>query len=115
MLLSPESNGGHMVASPRSEALPMTDSTRSLLVTPKHPALARPTRFIGTLAAVAALIFVSATAVRGQPQRLPNPYRLVPDWPSLPKTMNMGRWGELIRADIDPKGHIWVFHRCFNT
>ncbi len=26
-----------------------------------------------------------------------------------------GTWGELIRADIDPKGNIWVFHRCFNT
>jgi hypothetical protein len=23
--------------------------------------------------------------------------------------------GEVIRADIDPKGNIWVFHRCFNT
>jgi hypothetical protein len=29
--------------------------------------------------------------------------------------MNGGRWGELIRADIDPRGNIWVFHRCFNT
>jgi DNA-binding beta-propeller fold protein YncE len=46
---------------------------------------------------------------------LPNPYRLVEDWPTLPKNMNGGKWGELIRADIDPKGNIWVFHRCFNT
>ena len=29
--------------------------------------------------------------------------------------MNGGHWGELIRADIDPEGNIWVFHRCFNT
>ncbi len=29
--------------------------------------------------------------------------------------MNGGHWGRLIRADIDPKGNIWVFHRCFNT
>jgi DNA-binding beta-propeller fold protein YncE len=47
--------------------------------------------------------------------RLPNPYRLVENWPTLPKSMNGGRWGELIRADIDPRGNIWVFHRCFNT
>jgi hypothetical protein len=47
--------------------------------------------------------------------QLPNPYRLVENWPTLPKSMNGGQWGELIRADIDPKGNIWVFHRCFNT
>ncbi len=47
--------------------------------------------------------------------RLPNPYRLVENWPTLPQSMNGGRWGELIRADIDPSGNIWVFHRCFNT
>ena len=46
---------------------------------------------------------------------LPNPYRLVEGWPTLPTSMNGGHWGELIRADIDPKGNIWVFHRCFNT
>ena len=47
--------------------------------------------------------------------QLPNPYRLVENWPTLPMTMNGGKWGELIRADIDSKGNIWVFHRCFNT
>jgi len=46
---------------------------------------------------------------------LPNPYRLEDNWPTLPASMNGGHWGELIRADIDPKGNIWVFHRCFNT
>src|SRR5467141_1770299 len=46
---------------------------------------------------------------------LPDPYRLVENWPTLPKSMNGGHWGELIRADIDPQGSIWVFHRCFNT
>ena len=46
---------------------------------------------------------------------LPNPYRLVENWPTLPASMNGGKWGELIRADIDPEGDIWVFHRCFNT
>ena len=29
--------------------------------------------------------------------------------------MNGGHWGELIRADIDPKGHIWVFHQAAST
>src|ERR1700732_4563201 len=47
--------------------------------------------------------------------QLPNPYRLVENWPTLPQSMNGGQWGELIRADIDPNGNIWVFHRCFNT
>jgi hypothetical protein len=71
------------------------------------------------------LIFAAAIAVLPQaaaqqppyPKQsdLPDPYRLVEDWPTLPKTMNGGKWGELIRADIDPKGNIWVFHRCFNT
>ena len=46
---------------------------------------------------------------------LPNPYRLVENWPTLPASMNGGHWGELIRADIDPEGNIWVFHRCYNT
>src|SRR5438105_1552030 len=73
------------------------------------------------LTAVLAGIFLSGQAVWSQqPQypkqaELPNPYRLVEDWPTLPKSMNGGHWGELIRADIDPHGNIWVFHRCFNT
>jgi len=25
-------------------------------------------------------------------------------WPTLPKSMNGGQWGELIRVDIDPNG-----------
>ena len=50
-----------------------------------------------------------------KPTQLPNPYRLVESWPTLPKTMNGGHWGEVIRVHVDPKGNIWVFHRCFNT
>jgi streptogramin lyase len=48
---------------------------------------------------------------------LPNPYRLVPDWPTLPATMKGPRgqrWGEVIRVHIAPNGNLWVFHRCFN-
>jgi len=64
---------------------------------------------------------VFAEAARAQqtpypkPTALPNPYRLVEGWPTLPKTMNGGKWGEVIRVHVDPKGNIWVFHRCFNV
>src|SRR5262245_12762839 len=50
-----------------------------------------------------------------KPTELPNPYRLVENWPSLPKNMNGGHWGEVIRVHVDAKGRIWVFHRCFNV
>jgi len=48
---------------------------------------------------------------------LPNPYRLDPDWPTLPATMKGpgGRkWGQVIRVSALPDGGVWVFHRCFN-
>ena len=50
-----------------------------------------------------------------KPTELPNPYRLVAGWPTLPATMNGGRWGEVIRVHVARDGNIWVFHRCFNT
>jgi hypothetical protein len=61
---------------------------------------------------------LAANAQQGQypkQTQLPDPYRLVENWPTVPQSMNGGHWGELIRADIDPEGNIWVFHRCFNT
>src|SRR5579862_4635575 len=51
-----------------------------------------------------------------KPSALPNPYRLVPDWPTLPATMkgpNGHKWGEVIRVHVGANGHVWVFHRCF--
>jgi DNA-binding beta-propeller fold protein YncE len=42
-------------------------------------------------------------------------HTLIEKWPTLPARMNGGKWGELIRAQIDRKGDIWVFHRCFNN
>jgi len=48
---------------------------------------------------------------------LPNPYRLAPDWPTLPSSMkgpNGHKWGEVIRVHVAPDGNVWVFHRCFN-
>jgi DNA-binding beta-propeller fold protein YncE len=50
-----------------------------------------------------------------KPTELPNPYRLVENWPSLPASMNGGRWGEVIRVHVHSDGNIWIFHRCFNT
>jgi len=50
-----------------------------------------------------------------KPTELPNPYRLVEGWPTLPASMNGGRWGEVIRVHVHRDGHVWVFHRCFNT
>ena len=57
----------------------------------------------------------SQQSQQSQQSQLPNPYRLVENWPTLPPHMNGGRWGELIRAQLDPTGNIWIFHRCFNT
>jgi DNA-binding beta-propeller fold protein YncE len=76
---------------------------------------------------VATAVLATALALAGRAQdrrdtsvakpTLPNPYRLVPDWPTLPATMrgpNGRKWGEVIRVHVAPNGNIWVFHRCFN-
>jgi sugar lactone lactonase YvrE len=77
----------------------------------------RRRRCVALLAAIATLEFLAHAQQTQSPKQmqLSNPYRLVENWPTLPKNMNGGKWGELIRADIDAKGNIWVFHRCFNT
>ena len=73
--------------------------------------------FVAGMFVVASL----ATAARAQspqypkPTELLNPYRLVEGWPTLPESMNGGRWGEVIRVHVHSDGNIWVFHRCFNT
>jgi len=76
------------------------------------------------LYAIAFLFVISVSVVGGvtsaqetrypKPTELPNPYRLVERWPTLPKSMNGGQWGEVIRVHVDVKGNVWVFHRCFN-
>ena len=80
----------------------------------------------GLRLATTAVIVTVALAVAGDAQvtepavrkpSLPNPYRLVPDWPALPATMKGpgGRkWGEVIRVHVAENGNIWVFHRCFH-
>ena len=80
----------------------------------------------GKLAALSATVvaaLMTAFVARTTPQRvtypkpteLPNPYRLVEHWPTLPPSMNGGRWGEVIRVHVDANGNVWVFHRCFNV
>jgi hypothetical protein len=75
------------------------------------------TAFVAGVSLVASL----ATAAHAQspqypkPTELPNPYRLVEGWPTLPESMNGGHWGEVIRVHVHTDGNIWVFHRCFNT
>jgi DNA-binding beta-propeller fold protein YncE len=77
-------------------------------------------RRLAVLAMLAAMA-VCGTAARAQekeypkPTELPNPYRLVEGWPMLPKTMNGGHWGEVIRVVVDSNQNVWVFHRCFNV
>src|SRR5579863_2428875 len=73
------------------------------------------------LVASAVAIGMPGAAAQGQqtryskPTELPNPYRLVEGWPTLPTSMNGGRWGEVIRVHVGGDGNVWVFHRCFNT
>src|SRR5216117_2960130 len=83
--------------------------------------MAYSTRFRTVFVAGLFLIASFATTAYAQslqypkPTELPNPYRLVEGWPTLPQSMNGGRWGEVIRVHVDVRGNIWVFHRCFNV
>src|SRR5215207_5371779 len=77
-------------------------------------------RFRGLLPLVVAVLTVSLYAQTSAPLLkpvLPNPYRLDPNWPTLPPGMrgpNGRKWGEVIRVHVAPGGNIWVFQRCFN-
>jgi DNA-binding beta-propeller fold protein YncE len=74
--------------------------------------------FVLIASAVVATFAVVAHSQQAQslkPTALPNPYRLAEGWPTLPLSMNGGQWGEVIRVHVHHDGHIWVFHRCFNT
>ena len=77
------------------------------------------TELVFVASAVAIAMIGAAAQAQGtqysKPTDLPNPYRLVEGWPTLPKSMNGGRWGEVIRVHVHSDGNIWVFHRCFNT
>jgi DNA-binding beta-propeller fold protein YncE len=71
--------------------------------------------FVTTALAGASRAQAPNQSLAPKPTSLPNPYRLVDSWPSLPQSMNGGHWGEVIRVWVARDGHIWVFHRCFNT
>ena len=69
------------------------------------------------LAALSASAGAQDDDIVSKPQNLPNPYRLVEGWPTLPATMqgpHGHKWGEVIRVHLAPDGNIWVFQRCFN-
>ena len=74
-------------------------------------------RWIALIATGFAFAYAGAQAQTGYPgpRELPNPYRLVEGWPAIPKSMNGGHWGEVIRVHVAPNGNIWVFQRCFNV
>src|SRR5260370_30365143 len=67
------------------------------------------------LSAFAIAISTRSAVAQNQPNSPANPYRLIEGWPTLPKTMNGSKWGEVIRVHVATDGTIWVFHRCFNT
>jgi DNA-binding beta-propeller fold protein YncE len=69
------------------------------------------------IALLSGLMISSAAQARSYPKPadLPNPYRLVAGWPTIPASMNGGHWGEVIRVHVAHDGNVWVFHRCFNT
>src|SRR5579872_347241 len=80
--------------------------------------LLRKTRIIIFVVFATALSGISARSQETQypkPTDLPNPYRLVEGWPTLPKNLNGGHWGEVIRVHAEPNGNVWVFHRCFSV
>ena len=72
---------------------------------------------VGAALAVAAHAQSGRDTAVAKPSTLRNPYRLVPDWPTLPETMkgpHGHKWGEVIRVHVAANGNIWVFHRCFS-
>src|SRR6266581_8308587 len=73
------------------------------------------TLLAGAVAAVTCAVAGNAQTQYPKPTELPNPYRLVEGWPTVPQSMNGGRWGEIIRVHVHSDGNIWIFHRCFHT
>jgi len=70
--------------------------------------MSRSGRALFKFTAITIAIFLCGMAALAQkgphpnPTELPNPYRLVEGWPTLPKSMNGGHWGEVIRARQSP-------------
>jgi len=60
--------------------------------------------FLAVVAAVSAYAQNNAAATNN----LPNPYRAVENWTTLPANI---QWAQVISVDPDAHGNIWVFHR----
>src|SRR5262249_23031723 len=88
---------------------------RATMLYSGRPRFALLTIITATAILVAMVTLEVASHAQSNAKSLPNPYRLIRNWPTLPQSMNGGKWGELIRVTIAPDGNIWVFHRCFNV
>jgi sugar lactone lactonase YvrE len=60
--------------------------------------------FLAVVAAISAYAQNNAAATNN----LPNPYRAVENWATLPANI---QWAQVISVDPDTHGNIWVFHR----
>ena len=58
------------------------------------------TTVLASMAIFAGVAAAPAQQTYPKPTELPNPYRLVEGWPTLPKSMNNGQWGEVIRVHV---------------
>jgi hypothetical protein len=88
------------------------DSTRRARIV---AAAVESCRCVG-LALCTALVATAATGAGTVESKSSLPeggYRWIENWPTLPKSMNGGRWGEVPAIDVGPDGNIWVIHRCF--
>ena len=56
------------------------------------------------------ILLALGLSVSGQkPNSWPNPYRAVENWAQVPDTIH---WGQVIGANPDAAGNLWVFHRA---
>ncbi len=58
--------------------------------------------------AVPVLLALGITAAAQKPNSYPNPYRTMENWAQVPDTI---KWGQVIGANPDAHGNLWVFHR----
>ena len=56
------------------------------------------------------IVFAAVIGLFGRPAfSQPNPYRLIENWAQLPPGVT---WGDVMAAEPDPNGNVYVFHRC---
>ena len=59
--------------------------------------------------AICILAALGPAASAQKPNSWPNPYRAVENWAQVPDTIH---WGQVIGANPDAAGNLWVFHRA---